>query len=148
MYEHFNDPDAARKYLQQIKHHPISKRQILVETALESANIHGNKEVIEIYQKYINKMEPSIEWIEIYDPPGLLGENEFYVYGSKHCPFTNKAVALLSSEGKQFRIYNTDIFGRDSVEKPTNFKTIPIIYFGKDFIGGYDDLKKYLQNKK
>tara|TARA_R100001163_G_C4962276_1_gene125572 strand:+ start:325 stop:627 length:303 start_codon:yes stop_codon:yes gene_type:complete len=79
------------------------------------------------------------------------------VYGRSSCPFTRKAVEmLLLEEGPEDVVFHdTDAMDIDPSQTvnvikkslgklvESNYKTIPMIFKGEDFIGGYSDLIEY-----
>jgi glutaredoxin len=70
----------------------------------------------------------------------------YEVYSITNCPFCERAKELLRENKEGFTEYAIDIqteLGK-SVMKRSMMKTVPIIYHNDIFIGGYNDLKMYL----
>ena len=70
----------------------------------------------------------------------------YEIYSIANCPFCLKAKELLRETGKGFTEYAIDIQRSlgESIMKRSMMKTVPIIYRNDVFIGGYNDLKMYL----
>lgn len=70
-------------------------------------------------------------------------QKKITVYTMDHCPFCERAKSLLKSRGYQYEEIKLD-FDNDAaweeLEKRTNFKTMPQIFVGEKFCGGYNDL--------
>lgn len=65
------------------------------------------------------------------------------IYTSTPCPFCSRAKALLSSRGAEYQEIHLawdDHAGRAELVAKTNHRTVPQIFIGERFIGGYDDL--------
>lgn len=64
------------------------------------------------------------------------------VYVWTYCPFCIQAIRLLESKNIEFETIVLD--GRDDELKKlrakTNQRTVPQIFIGEEFIGGFDDL--------
>ncbi|MBT5808202.1 glutaredoxin [Candidatus Uhrbacteria bacterium] len=66
------------------------------------------------------------------------------VYTSAFCPYCVRAKQLLSSLDIPFKEQDLSVdpeLTASLVEKH-NWKTVPMIFIGEDFVGGYDDLYK------
>ena len=80
------------------------------------------------------------------------------IYGRESCGFTMGALDLVKKLNKKYKFYNlSEENNRDGLEKLKNeyknnkiseWKTIPIILEGDDFIGGKTDLESYLLTSK
>ena len=70
------------------------------------------------------------------------------IYTWTICPYCVRAKALLKSKGVQYTEINLD--GKDhemtDLQKQTKWKTMPQIFIGDEFIGGYVDLAE-LENR-
>ena len=71
--------------------------------------------------------------------------NEITMYSSAHCPFCKQAEALLSRKGVK-TISKISIDGNE-VERAvminrTQRRTVPQIFIGDAYVGGFDDLAK------
>lgn len=71
------------------------------------------------------------------------------IYSKDNCPWCDKAKALLESKGVPYKElkFNIDYSREQLAEKiPFNYNkvTVPQIFFGKDHIGGYEDLREFL----
>lgn len=73
----------------------------------------------------------------------------FTVFGHQACGFCRQAKEVLSSKDIDFRfidIHEEGISKADlskTVGRPVN--TVPQIFYGKDYVGGYQELTQYLQ---
>jgi len=71
---------------------------------------------------------------------------EFVVYSIDNCPYCDAAKALLNNKKfkfTEFNITHDDNQKRALIQK-TGHRTMPQIFFGDEFIGGYNELKFYL----
>ena len=73
--------------------------------------------------------------------------NWWLLYTKKNCPYCVKAKELLAVHGEDYKeIDVTDNqYLRDQL-KAEGFKTVPIIYCGDVYMGGYDELSKYFND--
>ena len=65
------------------------------------------------------------------------------VYTMNYCPYCEAAKKLLKSKGWDFQevlLEEDDDAGWKKLEKQTGYKTMPQIFFGDKFIGGYSDM--------
>lgn len=70
---------------------------------------------------------------------------EIKLYIWPHCPYCNKAKELLRDLGHPFsgvNIYN-DMEAKNKLEAQTGQRTVPFIFIGDKFIGGYTELKEF-----
>lgn len=79
--------------------------------------------------------------------PLPLNSNVFTIYGAKWCPYCVKATELLDDTGIDYVYHDVDVLGSDNVKEQlgtltNNYTTIPMVFKGDVFIGGYSDLKK------
>jgi glutaredoxin len=92
------------------------------------------------------------EPLEFEIPPPSISTEMYTVYGMSDCPYCVKAVDLLEDNQIGYRYYDIEAFGRQNVietlresyELPDNHNTVPVIYKGFEFIGGYTDLESHL----
>ena len=83
-------------------------------------------------------------------------EDEWTVYGAKWCGFCRRAKKLLEDKEVKFVYYDVESIGNFSkgdVQKilsplTSNHTTIPIIFNNNEFIGGFDQLKKWSAKSK
>jgi glutaredoxin len=71
------------------------------------------------------------------------------MYSKKDCSFCDKARELLRAQGKFFIEYKLDTdFSRETLKAlfPTA-KTFPVITINGDYIGGYAELEKLMNDK-
>lgn len=63
------------------------------------------------------------------------------------CPSCEQAKELLQEKGIQYMFIQADkkLFGK--VLKVTKSTTVPQIFMDGQYVGGYDDLKEYLEEK-
>lgn len=67
------------------------------------------------------------------------------MYTSSYCPFCNNAEKLLSNKGFAIdeKIYvDQDPEVLSSMMKITGKRTVPQIFIGENYIGGFDELRK------
>lgn len=67
----------------------------------------------------------------------------FWVYGSRNCPWCDKAVALLKKNGHSVAYMDV---GENKYLRAPEWKTVPQIYDVGYHVGGYEDLVKYLED--
>ncbi len=74
------------------------------------------------------------------------------IYSTPICPYCNNAKQLLSSKGLQYaEVSMMDLKPEERAElmkKTNNYRTVPQIFIGDTFIGGFDDLNKLNQEGK
>ena len=70
----------------------------------------------------------------------------YEIYSIANCPFCDKAKELLRETGKGFTEYAIDLQPETGkrIMKKSLMNTVPIIYHKDDLVGGYNDLKMYL----
>jgi glutaredoxin 3 len=80
-------------------------------------------------------------------------ENDFTIYSKSGCPNCLKVKALLKDKQLKFNIINSDEY---IIENKENFllfikelcnkevKTFPVIFFNKEFIGGYNETVEFV----
>ena len=84
--------------------------------------------------------------------------DEVIIFGLSHCEFCKRALSLLKKHKVAYKYYPIDkdfnLFFKVFVEVAKYFpnfeidikhKTIPIIFYKKKFIGGYDEIAKYFK---
>lgn len=67
------------------------------------------------------------------------------VYTMNYCPYCVSAKKLLQSKGLAFEevmVADDDEDTWDRLEKETGYKTMPQIFIGEQFVGGYRELSK------
>lgn len=72
----------------------------------------------------------------------------FTIYGKQDCPYCVHAKDHLDRVGKEYVYHDVmeDPNARSALlEAVPNVKTVPQIFDGDKHVGGYDDLKAYLQ---
>lgn len=68
---------------------------------------------------------------------------EVEIYTWQHCPYCNRAKALLDSKGVKYTEYKIDgdDVARDKMAKRTGGpRTVPQIFIDNQYVGGCDDL--------
>lgn len=73
------------------------------------------------------------------------------VYTMDYCPYCEMAKRLLEQKGVTFeeiRVSYHDDATWKRLEKQTGYKTMPQIFIGKNFVGGYVDLAALNQSGK
>ncbi len=75
--------------------------------------------------------------------------NHFTIYSTNYCSYCNQAKIFLAERGFPFE--EVDITEnhelREELSKKHNWRTVPMIFNGDEFIGGYTDLLAYNQRK-
>jgi len=67
----------------------------------------------------------------------------FKVFGKNDCIFCKEACFLIADSKYDFEY--VDIKSNPSVVKP-EWKTVPQIYHGDNYVGGYEQLEEYLND--
>ena len=69
------------------------------------------------------------------------------VWSKYHCPYCDKAKALLQMKGIQFeeKKIGDGYTKEELLEAVPNARTVPQIFLDDKLIGGYTDLEKYLK---
>ncbi|MCB0350300.1 MAG: glutaredoxin 3 [Bdellovibrionales bacterium] len=67
---------------------------------------------------------------------------EVTLYSADWCPYCNRAKKLLETKGVAYTEINVDQFPgkREEIVNKTGMKTIPQIFIGDHFVGGYSEL--------
>jgi len=70
--------------------------------------------------------------------------NEVTLYTTKFCPYCIRALRMLSKKGVPYK--NIDVNKNQElykkIKKETGSNTVPQIFIGDDFIGGYDEMNQ------
>lgn len=78
----------------------------------------------------------------------------YTIYGSETCPFCVKAKELLNEKEIKYIYHDVKTYGtlKEALDYLANLtnnqRTIPVIFKKDKFIGGYDDLKKIIDNQE
>jgi glutaredoxin 3 len=69
------------------------------------------------------------------------------VYSTNYCPYCTRAKQLLKSKNIPFQEIDltNDAGLRDKISAQTGHQTVPMIFIGEQFIGGFDDLNALSQ---
>lgn len=74
------------------------------------------------------------------------------VYTTPICPYCNNAKQLLTSKGVEYQEVAMQGLSNEErmalMQKTNNFRTVPQIFIGDTFVGGFDDLNKLNQDGK
>jgi len=75
--------------------------------------------------------------------------SKFKIYTKENCSYCNLAKITLMEQGIDYE----EVDLKDNAQaiaflRLQNFRTVPQIYNGDEHIGGYDELRKYLENGK
>ncbi len=64
------------------------------------------------------------------------------VYSTDHCPYCMRAKQLLKNKNIPFQEIDLshDEETRGKMQEKTGWMTVPMIFIGEEFIGGFDDL--------
>lgn len=78
----------------------------------------------------------------------------FNVFGRASCSFCTRAQTLLKSQGQPYVFYDLNTEEGSKLYQnqyrsmvPSTHTTVPVIFFYKQFVGGYDDLERLLNQK-
>ena len=64
------------------------------------------------------------------------------VYTTPYCPYCLRAKLLLKNKSVAFEEVDvSDDDKRDELVERTNWRTVPQIFIGEEFVGGYDELQ-------
>ena len=81
--------------------------------------------------------------------------NGYTIYGITNCKYCKLAKELLSTSNESILYVNIEQYLDDyklifsNIDKISNDqKTVPIIFYNNNFIGGYDDLQKLNSSKE
>ncbi len=68
---------------------------------------------------------------------------EIIIYTSNLCPYCTMAKRLLTAKGASYTELNVDTTRglREEMMRKTKRRTVPQIYIGERYIGGFDDLR-------
>lgn len=64
--------------------------------------------------------------------------------GAFHCPWCDRAIQLLTDTGHKFSVRKLSRADLKELGKRNNHTTVPMIFHGVKFIGGFDSLEVYL----
>ena len=69
------------------------------------------------------------------------------VWSKEQCPYCDQAKALLESKGIEFeeRKIGVNATKEELLAEVPNARSVPQIFMGEHHIGGFDQLKKYLE---
>ncbi len=72
---------------------------------------------------------------------------EVKVYSTNYCPYCTRAKQLLKSKNIAFQEIDltNDAELREKISTQTGHQTVPMIFIGEKFIGGFDDLNRLNQ---
>ena len=77
----------------------------------------------------------------------LQGDDRTIIYGKEGCPFCEMAKEELSLRGVQFDYVDLGEISKTAAEVTgRDVKTVPQIYIDGNYVGGYDDMMKQLNN--
>lgn len=70
------------------------------------------------------------------------------IYSADWCPFCVRAKRLLDGKGVTYKEINVDQNpgAREEITVKTGHKTVPVIFIGEEFIGGFSELSN-LENR-
>lgn len=74
------------------------------------------------------------------------------VYTTPICPYCSNAKQLLKSKGVEYEEIGMHDLSREEraelMQKTNNYRTVPQIFVGETFVGGFDDLNRLNQEGK
>jgi len=68
----------------------------------------------------------------------------FIIYGRAECPYCDKAIDLVNDIDGWFHYFGTEDWRRKDYLTRQGLTTVPQIWHDGRHIGGYEDLKEYL----
>lgn len=71
------------------------------------------------------------------------------IYSKRNCTFCTKAKVLLDTKGIAYKetIIGEDMLREDFLEMFPNVTTVPLIYVDGQQIGGYNELREYIEQR-
>lgn len=71
----------------------------------------------------------------------------FDIYGTPNCPWCDRAKKLLDDAGYKYEYTDvTEDLDAQKMFKDNKFRTVPQVFYGITHIGGYEDLKQFLDS--
>lgn len=72
------------------------------------------------------------------------------VWSKHHCPYCDQAKALLKMKGVEIeeRNINENWTKEQLLEAVSTARTVPQIFLDEEYIGGFQELKRYFESKK
>jgi glutaredoxin len=94
-----------------------------------------------------------LKLVGLHDEPPLQNSDAstYIVYGARWCGYTSAARQLLKDQGKRFVFhdFNDDREARNAVSaRAGNHSTLPMIFQGARFVGGYTQLAAELSQQQ
>jgi glutaredoxin len=72
--------------------------------------------------------------------------SKWLIYSKNNCPYCQKAKYALRDEQVEIKNINEDVvYHSELIARNPNARTMPQIYKDDELIGGYDQLKVYLE---
>ena len=71
----------------------------------------------------------------------------YIIVGRKSCPYCIAAKKLLHDKRLPYEFHNIETFDKTSTlwkKKPSEHKTVPVIFYAGKFIGGYSELCQFV----
>lgn len=71
----------------------------------------------------------------------------YYILTRENCQYCDKAKDLLDENGEDYQVFSisdSPVYVRLMIK--ADLKTVPQIWHNADYIGGYDQLKEYLND--
>ena len=71
------------------------------------------------------------------------------IYGTDSCVYCDRAKQLCDSAGVEYRSVDITTVDKDWIKYQLGFtpKTVPQIFFDKEYLGGYTELRAFFQKK-
>ncbi len=71
------------------------------------------------------------------------------IYGTDNCVYCDRAKQLCISAGVEYRSLDITTVDKDWLKHKMGFmpRTVPQIFFDKDYVGGFTELKMFFQKK-
>ena len=75
--------------------------------------------------------------------------NKAIIYTKPHCTFCNQAKAIFESNNIEYkeRDISDPSIRHELLTKLPSVKTVPQIYYDGQYIGGYSDLEKFMEEQ-
>ncbi len=96
---------------------------------------------------YLRKSKVDME----KDKVPLPESGSWTIYGAEYCGYCKKAVKKLEKNNIKYTYYDVELYNsvKEELKELTNSqRTIPIIFNGIEFIGGYSELNIYFEKRK
>jgi len=83
--------------------------------------------------------------VELYNDKKMM----ITIYGTDNCVYCDRAKQLCDSAGVEYRAVDITTVDKDWIKFKLGFepRTVPQIFFDKEYVGGFTELKDFFQRK-